>query len=433
MDEKNEIISYLKQCKICGNDNLKKVIELNEQYISATFIKSNKESDLKKIKTTLSLSLCSDKSDVKACGHLQLQEIINPDLLYRNYFYRSATSDTMRNDLKDVVNSVIQISQPNAKDIIVDTGSNDCTLLNFYPNNLQLVGFEPAKNIKFIDEGKNIKVISNYFNAKNFTDNFNKKAKIVTSCAMFYDLINPKSFVKDIEDILDDDGIWCVQISYLLLTIKNMNFYDICHEHLSYHSIKSFENLIKQFGLKVFNAEINDVNGGSVRLYVCKNDCKKYIDNKFSENLKKLREEENKYKLEDENTFFEYQKKINILKDKTNKYIDQVIQQNNVVFALGASTKGNILLQHFGIDKDKIQYISERNPDKVGLRCVGTDIELISEEKARSLKPKAMIVLPWYFKEEIVKREKKYINEGGELMFPMPYPHVVTKESEIKL
>ena len=131
--------------------------------------------------------------------------------------------------------------------------------------------------------------------------------------------------------------------------------------------------------------------------------------------------------------FLNIKKKINILKDKTNKYIDQVIQQNNVVFALGASTKGNILLQHFGIDKDKIQYISERNPDKVGLRCVGTDIELISEEKARSLKPKAMIVLPWYFKEEIVKREKKYINEGGELMFPMPYPHVVTKESEIKL
>jgi len=433
MDEKNETISYLRHCKICGNDNLKKVIKLNEQYISATFIKSNLESDLKKIKTPLTLSLCADKSDTKACGHLQLHEMINPDLLYTNYFYRSATSDTMRKDLKDVVNSVVKIVKPNDKDVVVDTGSNDCTLLNFYPGSLQLVGFEPAKNIKYIDEGKNIKVIPNYFNAKNFKDNFNKKAKIVTSCAMFYDLENPKSFVKDIEEILDDEGIWCVQISYLLLMIKNMNFYDICHEHLSYHSIKSFENLIKQFKLKIFNAEINEVNGGSIRLYVCKENCEKYNSKNFFENLKKLREEESKYKLEDENTFFNFQEKIDILKNKTNSYINKVIQQNKIVFALGASTKGNILLQHFGIGKDKIQYISERNPDKVGLRCVGTDIELISEEKARSLKPKAMIVLPWYFKEEIVQRERKYIEEGGELMFPMPYPHVVTKETEIKL
>ena len=109
------------------------------------------------------------------------------------------------------------------------------------------------------------------------------------------------------------------------------------------------------------------------------------------------------------------------------------MKKNEIVIGLGASTKGNILLQHFGLGKNKIPFISERNSNKVGLRCVGTDIELISEEKARSLKPKVMVVLPWYFKEEIVKREKKYIDNGGELMFPMPYPHVVKKKTEIKL
>ena len=119
--------------------------------------------------------------------------------------------------------------------------------------------------------------------------------------------------------------------------------------------------------------------------------------------------------------------------NKTNAYIDNILKKKKIVLAFGASTKGNILLQHFGIGKDKIPFISERNPTKVGLRCVGTDIELISEEKARSLKPKAMVVLPWYFKDEIVEREKQYINDGGELMFPMPYPHVVTKKAEIKL
>ena len=109
------------------------------------------------------------------------------------------------------------------------------------------------------------------------------------------------------------------------------------------------------------------------------------------------------------------------------------MKKNEVVLGLGASTKGNVLLQHFGLGKDKIPFHSERNPNKVGLRSVGSDIELISEEKARSLKPKAMLVLPWYFKEEIVKREKKYIDDGGQLIFPMPYPHVVTKKTETKL
>jgi len=433
MLKKNENISYLSKCKICGNTKLKKVIKLNKQYISATFVKSNKKNDLKKIKTPLTLSLCIHDGNMNNCGHLQLYEIINPDLLYRNYFYRSATSDTMRKDLKNVVENVLKISKPVPQDIIVDIGSNDCTLLNFYKKEFKLVGFEPAKNIRFIDKGKNIKIFSNYFNARDFNENFNKKAKIITSCAMFYDLENPKKFVSDIKNILDANGIWCVQISYLLLMIKNLNFYDICHEHLSYYSIYTFEKLIKQFNLKVFYAETNAVNGGSIRFYVCKKECKKYDKENFQTKLKKLRIEEEKYHLNNENTFFIFQKKIDELKYKINAYVDNILKKNEIVLGLGASTKGNILLQHFGLGKDKIPFISERNPNKVGLRCVGTDIELISEKKARSLKPKVMMVLPWYFKEEIIKREKKYIDDGGQLMFPMPYPHIVTKKTEIKL
>ena len=133
LNDKN--ISYLSSCKICGNTNLKNVIKLNEQYISATFVKSNKKNDLKKIKTPLTLSLCDQSKKNNSCGHLQLYEIINPDLLYRQYFYRSTTNDIMRKDLKNVVQSVLKISRPKPKDIIVDIGSNDCTLLNFYKNN----------------------------------------------------------------------------------------------------------------------------------------------------------------------------------------------------------------------------------------------------------------------------------------------------------
>ena len=433
MLSKNKNITYLKECKICGNTNLKKVLQLNEQYISATFVKSNVDNNLTEIKTPLTLVLCSKEDNPDNCGLLQLLEITEPDLLYRQYFYRSATSDTMRTDLHDVVKTVKKIVKPKPGEIIVDTGSNDCTLLNFYEKDFNLVGFEPAKNIKYIDEGKNIKIFNNYFNSENFNKNFKKKAKIITSCAMFYDLADPKKFVKDVEEILEDDGVWCVQISYLASMLKYNNFYDICHEHLSYYSIDSFEYLLDKLNLKCFYAQVNDVNGGSIRLFVCKKNCYKYDDQIFFKELTKLKDEEKKYNLKVEKTFFDFDKNISNIKDKTNIYVDKIIKDNKKVLALGASTKGNILLQHFGLDKSKIPFISERNPIKVGLKCLVSDIELISEENARSINPKAFVVLPWNFKDEIVKREKKYIDGGGELMFPMPYPHIVSKNGEKKL
>ena len=433
MHSKNKSITHLKKCKICNNTNLERVLQLNEQYISATFVKSNLNNDLTKIKTPLTLVLCAKKENEKNCGLLQLLEITEPDLLYREYFYRSSTSNTMKIDLEDVVNSIKDIVNLNPGDVIVDTGSNDCTLLNFYEKNLTLVGFEPARNINYIDKGKNIKIFQNYFNSNEYKQVFKNKAKVITSCAMFYDLAEPKEFVKNIEEILNEDGIWCVQISYLVSMLKYNNFYDICHEHLSYYSIESFEYLIEQMNLKCFYAETNAVNGGSIRLFVCKKTCNKYDNAKQLSKLKKLREEEKRYKLRDKTTYIDFQKRISQIKNKTNIFVDKIINSNQKVLALGASTKGNILLQHFGLNKNKIPYISERNPEKVGLRCLGSDIELISEEKARSINPKAFVVLPWNFKDEIVKREVNYIAKGGELMFPMPYPHVVNKNGETKL
>lgn len=433
MQTKNANISYQKKCKICGNNNLKNVLFINEQYISATFVKTNENNNLTKIKTPLTLVLCSENEKKNNCGLLQLLEITKADLLYKDYFYRSATSDTMRKDLKEVVESIRQKIEIKDDEIVVDIGANDCTLLNFYPKNLKLVGFEPAENIKFIDDNKNIKIFPTYFNAKDFENNFSKKAKAITSCAMFYDLADPKNFVKDIDKILDKEGIWCVQISYLASMLKYNNFYDICHEHLSYYSIETFEAVLDGFNLKLFFAELNEVNGGSIRLFVCRKDNDNYNKKEFSDQLYKLKSEEKRYNLRKDKTFKEFQNKIDNIKEKTNLFVDNILKFHKKVFALGASTKGNILLQHFGLDKSKIPYISERNPEKVGLKCLGSDIELISEEDARSKKPEAFLVLPWNFKDEIVKREKKYLDNGGTLMFPMPYPHIVDKNGEKKL
>jgi ribosomal protein L9 len=424
----------LKRCKICNNENLITVLTLNEQYLSPTFVKSNSNNYLSNVKFPLNLVLCDTKNNKNACGLLQLKEITKADLLYDQYFYRSGTNDMMKKDLNDVVNSCLSLVNPKKGETIVDIGANDCTLLNFYGNQFNLIGFEPAKNIKFINDENNIRIINNYFNFDDFQKNFkNVKAKIITSCAMFYDLENPKTFVRDIEKILDNEGVWCCQISYLASMIKFNNFYDICHEHLSYYSLETFESLINKFNLKCFLAETNDVNGGSIRIYVCKKNNMKFQTKSNLKKLDLLRIKEKKLNLKKISTYTAYKKIIDNLKSKTNLFINEILSRNKKVFALGASTKGNIILQHFGLSKEKIPYISERNSEKIGLKCLGSDIELISETRARELNPEAFIVLPWNFKKEIVEREKKYLKNGGKLFFIMPYPHIVTLSGETKI
>jgi hypothetical protein len=425
----------LRDCKICGSAALTDVIHIAPQFLSPTFTRSNaEEGELATLRVPLTLTLCDRSKNPAGCGLLQLREEVEADLLYRRYFYRSATSDMMRRDLQDVIRDITGRLDLQSGDIVVDIGANDCTTLGFYPAHLRRVGYEPARNIDWSGIDKGITIINDYFSADPFIERFSgAKAKAVGCNAMFYDLPDPNGFTADVKAILAPDGIWCIQLSYLPLMLTNMNFYDICHEHLSYYSLDSLKRLMERNGLTVFDASTNGVNGGSLRAFVTHAGNTKAFTEAGRRNLKALEEVETKLKLQDAQTYRDYFGKIEDLARRVNAYVDEQIARGGKVFGLGASTKGNVLLQFFGISKDKMPYISERNPDKVGLRTLGTDFELISEDAARKLAPASMLVLPWYFKKEIVEREQQYIRQGGTLLFPMPYAHVVTKDGEVAL
>jgi C-methyltransferase C-terminal domain/Methyltransferase domain len=317
---------------------------------------------------------------------------------------------------------------------VIDIGANDCTTLGFYPSDLRRVGFEPARNIDWSGVDKNITVINDYFSAAAFRQRFPEgKARAVGCNAMFYDLPDPNGFSAEVKSILAPDGIWCIQLSYLPFMLTNMNFYDICHEHLSYYSLAALQKLMGRNGLVVADASTNAVNGGSLRAFVTHAENKAMQRGSGRTSLAALAATEQELRLEDPQTFRDYFGKINDLARRVRAYLDTEIKDGNRVFGLGASTKGNVLLQLFGITKEMMPYISERNPEKVGLRTLGTDFELISEERARSLKPSTMLVLPWYFKKEIVARERDYLEQGGKLLFPMPHAHLVTSHGEVDL
>ena len=422
MENYKEIV----KCRICGSIELEEILSLDPQFISATFVKSNENNKLADIKIPMSMVICSNKD----CSLVQLKETTNPELLYTDYFYRSSANDMMKNDLKKVVEK-IQIHAPlNDNDVVVDIGANDCTMIQYFPKKAKRIGVEPASNIDWSDVDSSIEIVNDFFPSSNFIASLNgNKVKNFTSCAMFYDLDNPHSFVKAIKENLHSEGVWSIQLSHALLMIKNMNFYDICHEHLEYYTLKTLRYLMELHGLHLYHAELNMVNGGSALVFITHKEANK----DDSPELISILNEEEELGLYKSDVYKDFFIKMKSLAAKVKNYLRTEIENDNTVLGLGASTKGNVLLQFFEIDKNIIPAISERQDMKVGLKTLGSDIDLISEESARGLNPSCMLVLPWYFKEEIVRREKEYIEAGGSLLFPMPYAHLVTKDGEINI
>lgn len=416
----------INECRICGCKELEEAISIPHQFLSPTFVKSNKDNPLSRIKVPMTVVVCKNSE----CSLIQLKESTNPELLYTNYFYRSATNETMKKDLKTVVLKSQQHVDLKSNDIVVDIGANDCTMIQWFPDSLKRIAVEPAKNIDWSHVDASIEIVNDFFPSPKFINSLDgKKVKLFTSCAMFYDLDKPNDFVQSVKQNLDKDGLWCIQLSYALSMTKNLNFYDICHEHLEYYTLKTLRFLMKKNGLHLHHAQENRVNGGSAIVFISHIDKKK----KDSSELLILLDEEKSMGLYEVDAYKIFYSRMINLKIKVNKYIDEEIANGNLVLGLGASTKGNVLLQFFGLDKQKIPAISEKQKAKAGLKTLGSDIDLISEEEAHLKNPSCMLVLPWYFKDEIVAREFEYIQNGGTLLFPMPYAHLVTKSGEVEL
>ena len=399
----------VRKCRVCDK-KLKKLFRIAPQYIASAFVKKNKRNN---IKIPMTPMLCNN------CGLVQLQETVNPDLLYKEYFYRSNVSDTMKRDLQDVVNSVCKLVKHSSS--ALDIGCNDGLMMSLFPYYVTPFGIDPAQNIKPVTE---ITIIEDYFPSEKLGE-IEKQFSIITCIACFYDFPEPNKAVMEMKRLLTKDGVICIQVSYLYDTIKDMNFYDFVHEHLAYYSLETLIYLMNKNGLEVFDASTNFVNGGSLRIMVGNKG-----KHKKTSNLEFLLLKEKMMRLRSKDTYLRFN---SLVKLSAKKVVNYIRNQKGLVIALGASTKGNVLLQLCGLTKKDIPYISERAPHKVGLRTLGMDIELISEKEARAKKPTCMFVIPWNFKNEIVAREKNYIQKGGKLLFIMPYPYILDKKGERRI
>ncbi len=398
----------IKRCRSCKKKRLKNLFSLGSLSYTGKFPSKNQNIKKKKIE----LVICKNCELVQLAHNFDLKYLYGPD-----YGYRTGINRTMLSHVKEVVKNLTKITKLKKKDYVLDIASNDGSLLNFYKKKATTFGIDPILN-KYQKEYKNIDYkINDFFSAKKIFNKTKKKFKIITALSVFYDAKNPDNFMGDLRKLVSSDGVIMIEFADLDSILKFKMFDTICHEHLEYYSSKVIIELAKKNGLRVFDIKQNDINGGSKQYFMCLNSS---IIKTKSKVIKKTLNKERRSKLSNPKTFFAFYREIQSIKKNILKKIDNIKSEGKRIHCYGASTKGNVLLQYFGLNHKKIDFVAERNKNKYGLFTPGTKIKIISEKKSRSLKPEYYLVLPWHFKKEILLREKKIIKRGTNFIFPLP-------------
>ncbi|MDP3607661.1 MAG: class I SAM-dependent methyltransferase [Methylophilus sp.] len=406
----------IEKCRICGNTHLELVLDLGEQMLTGVFPKTKHA----KV-TTGPLRLVKCMGGAETCGLVQMEHSYDLGEMYgENYGYRSGLNASMVAHLNSKVERILKLVELKSGDLVIDIGSNDSTTLQAYPSTGPvLVGVDPT-GIKFHNYyPKHIQLIPDFFSAELVKEKFpNKKAKVVTSFSMFYDLEDPMGFMQQVYEVLADDGIWVFEQSYMP-TMLDTNSYDtVCHEHLEFYALRQIKWMADRVGFKILDVEFNDINGGSFSITVTKANGDKSV----VPSIQKILDNEVSAGLDTLTPFNAFAERVVKTKADLLAFIKTARSNNQTVSVLGASTKGNVLLQYCDLSTDDVDYVGEVNAEKFGCFTPGTWVPIISEAELLEKKPDYLIVLPWHFKKFFISNKKL---SGTKLVFPLPNLEIV--------
>jgi hypothetical protein len=405
----------ISKCRISGSTNLLTVLSLGEQCLTGVFPKTSSESVTQ---GPLDLVWCPDS------GLLQLKQSYSVDEMYGdNYGYRSGLNRSMVVHLTNKIAALERLVSLSADDLVIDIGSNDATSLKAYAGRHRKVGIDPTgkKFAQYYTD--DITLLPDFFSAHLFRATFpHDRAKIVTSIAMFYDLENPVAFVRDIESVLADDGVWHFEQSYMPSMLRTHSYDTICHEHLEFYSFRVVKNLLESCGMRVVDVQMNAINGGSFAVTACKRGSA-YRSN--APVIDWMLQQEEDMGLDTPRPYREFEEKVFKHRKHLTGLIDAILSDGKTIFGYGASTKGNVLLQFCGLTAKQIPFVAEVNEQKFGCFTPGTNIPIISEKAAHAMKPDYFLVMPWHFKHTILEREKEFLARGGKLIFPLPEIEII--------
>mgnify|MGYP001792973629 CR=1 FL=1 len=406
----------IKGCRIDGSTNLVPVLSLGEQVLTGVFPESTSENVTQ---GPLELVWAPES------GLLQLAHSYEASEMYgENYGYRSGLNASMVAHLTNKVAYLERLVAPKAGDNILDIGSNDATTLKAYETpGLNRIGIDPtgAKFQEYYPD--DVALVPDFFSAENYWSKMSQPARIISSIAMFYDLDAPVEFAKQIADVLADDGVWHFEQSYMPSMLRTNSYDTICHEHLEYYSLAVVQKILAAAGLRILDVGMNAVNGGSFAVTAVKENSTHFQG--ANSVVKWMLEQEDRMGMSTPKPFRDFEERVYRHREDLVRLVRSLRADGKTIMGYGASTKGNVTLQFCGFGPDDIEAMAEVNPEKFGKYTPGTHIPIISEEEAKSRNPDYFLVLPWHFKDGILRREADWLAKGGNMIFPFPEIEII--------
>jgi len=408
-------------CRICESASLEKVVELTPTPPGNNFLKKEEIGNEER-KYPLELYFCEN------CYHIQLGHVVDPSFLFQNnYTYVSGTSSVFVEHLKNYAEYVVNLFNIKTNSLIVDIGSNDGTCLKHFKDlGMNVLGIDPAEEITNIASSRGIETINDFF-SENLAEDIVKdygKAKLITShnaCAHIDDL---GGVIAGVEALLDDDGVFIMEVGYFVDVFENKWFDTIYHEHLDYHTVNPLGKLFHRFNMELFRVERVSPQGGSIRVM----SQKKSGSHPKDTSVNKLISLEKELGLTQSKTLNNFEHQINQVRDSFIELISKLKKEGKSIAAFGAATKATTLSFHFQIEKEDIDFIVDENPLKQNVYSPGKHIPVYPAKKIYEENPDFLVILAWNFADAIMKNHKRYSDLGGSFILPMPDPKIVRNQ-----
>ena len=408
------------------------MLSLGAQCIAGAFADPNGGQPVAR-RVPLELVRCDMTRNQEGCGLIQLRHTVPGAILYQSYWYRSGVNQTMTRNLHEIATQAEELVGLHPGDLVIDIGCNDGTLLDGYETtNLKYLGFDPSDVGRYA-VAKGYDVVRDFYSHDQLRLRYvDQQARVITSIAMFYDLEYPCAFVADVAQALADDGVWVMELHYLPTMLEMNQFDAIVHEHLEYYSLAVIERLLGEAGLGVVRAELNHINGGSLRLFIRRAE-RFAAQGEDGDALQRLRIREFEMALDAADPYERFAAGAEQVRAELTTVCRELVDAGKTIHVYGASTKGNTILQYAGIDRTLVPYAADRNPDKHGSETIGTNIPIISEERSREMRPDYYLALPWHFMDEFLDREREFLDRGGKFIVPMPAVKIVPESPSPEL
>lgn len=399
------------ECRICKSKNLKQFLNLGEMPPANSFLK-NEDLAKPELKFPLRVLFCDN------CGLSQLGEVVDPDILFKNYVYLSSGMPKKFSEhFKNYADKMIDRFIKSKNDLVVELGSNDGILLSVFKDRTRILGIDPAENIVKVANENGIETIADYFSKKLASGIVKKygRAKIIVGNNVVMHIDDHHDLVKGVKILLADDGVFVFEAPYMRDMFDNLTFDTIYHEHLSYLTVKPFVNLFEQFGMEIFDVKEVPVHGVSLRVYAGNID-KHQIQPSVAEHLKS----EKDMGLDKFKTYSDLAKKIAAIKEKVMNTVVDLKKSGKIIAAYGAPAKGNTLLNYLSAGRNILDYAVDDLSSKIGTYTPGTHLPVISSNEARKNPPDYYLLLAWNYKDVILEKEKEFRRKGGKFIMFIP-------------